>query len=170
MDITAQFEPTVAEIRAALVQNSRRTRAVWWAYAAIGIVGGAILLVTGLGIGGGQSSAGLAAVGVLLLLVGAVFLALVRAFPATTDRIANALCAPIAVHLTADRYSWTMRERNGDHVWELTRVVTSRDAWTLAFTSNKVNLVIPKRVLNAEDTAAFETFLNGRDRKLVKVV
>jgi hypothetical protein len=167
MDITIQFEPTVDEIRTTVLRNSRRGRITSWIYAFIVVVAGVLVLTA-------TSSPALTFIGVMLLVVGVffMFIALLSqvGLKTVTARRADALCAPTELRLTADRYGWQVRDTKGDESWATTRILVSPTAWTFAVPPSKINIVLPKRALNAADRAAFEEFIAGRDRKLVKAV
>ncbi|AEV83060.1 hypothetical protein ACWT_2041 [Actinoplanes sp. SE50] len=164
-EITVDYEPTAAEVDAALRGNSERTRRQF-------LLSVVLLLAAGLGLialGTTGSGALFVVLGVVSLLAGLFCVLLVAGIKQVRQRMAARLCVPTTVTLGAERYSYQMASGPGETRWEFTTVAISAACWTLA-AANRIVLVIPKRALTEVQQAEFGAFLAGRDPKLVKTV
>ncbi|MBV1849173.1 YcxB family protein [Catellatospora tritici] len=165
MEIAVGYEPTVAEVLTALRANGRSARIRLVAGGWITVVAGLFLEVAAV------AELGTPAVllGTLFLLLGGFYLLVAAGMENLATREAARLCVPTTFAAGPDRYRFELSSGAGEGHWGLTKVIVSAECWTLAV-ANRVSLVVPKRVLDTTERAAFDAFLAGRDRKLVKTV
>jgi hypothetical protein len=158
MDITVEYEPTVAETQKALRRMQRGWAPPVLAACGIGLVVGGFALI----LGGEQ------ALGLLGVLVGLFYLMAVRGRRILANKALAQLCVTTRLELHNDRFRYSTAAGGGEARWELTRVVVTPGCWSF-LVNRKVVALLPMRALEPADLQAFTTFVNGRDRKLVKV-
>jgi len=166
VDIVVWFEPTAADVVAAI---RRRTRLVRWArtvIATIAVAAAGMDLVLGVLAGGGAQLLLTALGSAGLLLIAGVLAAGLSAHTRSLPTSLAALCAPTSIRLTHAGFALTRMTVRG-HVadgatWAQARVYPTRDAWMIS--GRRLIAVIPKRCLADHDRDAFDEFVAGRGR------